>query len=49
MKGLAKDHICITHGHKGKESRMGGEGQSGGGGNGDICNSINKNEVKKLF
>ena len=47
MKGLAKEHICMTHGHgqpcgdclREWEGGLGGGGQRGG--NWDNCNGIN--------
>ena len=53
MKALAKDHICMTHGHRqqcGNSQREGGQGLGGGGqrrGNGDICNSVNSEHKEK--
>ena len=56
MKGLTKEHVCMTHRHRqwcGVGQREGGGAKAGAGkqarvGNGDICNSVNnKNKVKK--
>lgn len=44
IKELAKEQICIAHGHR----KQCGDGQREGVENGDICNSANnKNKVKK--
>ena len=54
MKGSSKGHICLTHRHRqqcgdGQRERGWGWGEVGkGGGNGDICNSVN-NKNKGLF
>ena len=53
VKGLAKEHACVTHGHR----QQCGDGHSGRGSrgleeegkwgeNGDICNCVN-NKMKK--
>ena len=51
MKGLAVEHICITHRHRQQcgDGQRKGELEAGGGakwgGYGDICNNVNnKNE-----
>ena len=53
MKGLAKEHVCLTHGHsvvmaRGEAARGWVEGSDVGVGNEDICNSVkNKKQEKK--